>query len=167
MVAYFSSFYNPGNRRPLHRKRSFWTPYQKPFSTRDDSPVNSNETPDTVADSVTAEVEKVFASVEKSVEKFFINPSRFGSFLEKVAGQKKLSENKNFNGPDVIETEKQPININVDLGTVNLRDDDALRENDNDISRFIRCFHHAKSVIILKIPWYESCTGFSGIMSSE
>ena len=107
-----------------------------------------------------AEVEKVSASVEK----FYINPSRFGSFLEKVAGQKKLSENKNFNGPDVIETEKQPININVDLGTVNLRDDDALREKDNDISRFIRCFHHAKSVMIMKIPWYESCTSFAGLM---
>ena len=138
MNLFFSSFYNPGNRRPLHRKRS--TPYQKPFSTRDDSPVKSNET----TDSAIGEVEKKLSS-----EKFYINPSRFGSFLEKVAGQKKLSEMKNFKGPDVIDTEKQPININVDLGTVSLRDE-TLREKDNDISRFIRCFHHAKSVMFIK-----------------
>ena len=145
MNGFFFSFYNPGNRRPLHRKRSFWTPYQKPlhncFSTRDDSPDKPNETDDSAIVEVPMKV---------SGEKFYINPSRFGSFLEKVAGQKKLTENTNFKGPDVIDTEKQPININVDLGTVNLRDD-TLREKDNDISRFIRCFHHAKSVIIIEI----------------
>ena len=85
----------------------------------------------------------------RPTQKFYINPFRFESlFGEKVTPPTKLlSVMKNFKGPDVIDTQKQAINIEVDLRTVSLRSG-MLRKQDSDISRFIKCFHHAKSVII-------------------
>ena len=85
---------------------------------------------------------------KRPTQKFYMNPFRFESlFGEKVTPPTKLlSVMKNFKGPDVIDTQKQPINIEVDLRTVSLRSD-TLRKQDNDISRFIKCFHHAESVI--------------------
>ena len=92
---------------------------------------------------------------KRPTQKFYINPFRFSSvFGQQITPkcQKKLSELKNFKGPDVIDRQKQPICIEVDLRTVNLRNN-TLREGDNHISRFIRCFHHAQSVIHARVRW--------------
>ena len=121
------------------------TPYQRPFCTRDDSPPKSSDS----ADTQEAEIDKktpVVTGKKRPTQKFYINPfaSIFGQQASKF--QKKLSELKNFKGPDVIDTEKQPINIEVDLRTVSLRRslcNQALRKEDSRISSFIKCFHHA------------------------
>ena len=124
------------------------TPYQRPFCTRDDSPPTSK--PSDSDDTQEAEMDKktpVATGKKRPTQKFYINPFRFASLFGQQAPkfQKKFSEMKTFKGPDVIDTQKEPMNIEVDLRTVSLRYD-ADREADNDISRFIRCFHHAQSV---------------------
>ena len=144
-----SSFYNHGNlrrSRPLHRQRLIQTPYQRPFSTRDDSPPKPSDSDDTLEAGMDKKT-PVATGKKRPTQKFYINPFRFASLFGQQAPkfQKKLSEMKHFQGPDVIDTQKEPMDIAVDLRTVSLRYD-AVREADNDISRFIRCFHHAQSV---------------------
>ena len=145
MIKFNSRFFNPGNPRPLYRKRWIESPYQK--STLDDTTVKSGETIPSTAMKVP---KKSLGENGKRrpTQKFYINPFRFASlFEEKTVLRTKLSLMKNFKGPDVIDNQKQSINIEVDLRTVSLRND-TLRQQDNDISRFIKCFHHANSVII-------------------
>ena len=132
VILKFFSFYNPGNPRPLYRQRWIQTPFQKPDSGAQKS-VGAQKPPGEPGQ-------------KRPTQKFYINP--FASFFGQQASkfQKKLSELKNFKGPDVIDTEKQPINIEVDLRTVSLRRslcNEALRKEDSRISSFIKCFHHA------------------------
>ena len=147
MIKFYSRFYNPGNSRPLYRKRWIESPYQK--STCDDTIVKSDETTCIQSAAMKAAKKSLGENGKRRpTQKFYINPFRFASlFEEKVVLRTKLSLMKNFKGPDVIDNKKQSINIEVDLRTVSLRND-TLRQQDNDISRFIKCFHHANSVII-------------------
>ena len=118
-----------------------------PSSTRDESSVKSDGTNQSPAMKALKKLSGENGK-KRPTQKFYMNPFRFGSlFGEKVTPPTKLlSVMKNFKGPDVIDTQKQPINIEVDLRTVSLRSD-TLRKQDNDISRFIKCFHHAESEI--------------------
>ena len=136
-----SSFYNPGNPQPLHRQRWIQTPYLKPLSTRDDS-VKLHHCDSSSKSVAVQEKSMTEPRKKRPTQKFYINPFRFASLFR----QSKLSEMKNFKGPDVIDIQKQPINIEVDLSTVSLRYD-MLRKADNHISRFIKCFHHAAAMI--------------------
>ena len=145
MILFNSRFYNPGNPRPLYRKRWIQTPYQKPNSTCDDTIFKLSGAVQRAAMKASKK-SAVEAGKKRPTQKFYVNPFRFASLFGNQAPTK-LSVMKNFKGPDVIDTQKQPIKIEVDLRTVCLRND-TLRKQDNHISRFIKCFHHAQSVTI-------------------
>ena len=137
VILNFFSFYNPGNPRPLYRQRWIQTPFQRPVPTRSIKLEN---------DDSGAQKSPGEPGQKRPTQEFYTNP--FASFFGRQASkfEKKLSELKNFKGPDVIDTEKQPINIEVDLRTVSLRrslGNEALRKEDSRISSFIKCFHHA------------------------
>ena len=143
----FFSFYNPGN--PLYRQRWIQTPFEFQKPTHDDSTGIKQENDASKTKSAQksgAQKSSGEPGKKRPTQKFYINP--FASFFGQQATQfqKKLSELKNFKGPEVIDTEKQPINIEVDLRTVSLRRSlcyDALRKEDSRIASFIKCFHHA------------------------
>ena len=146
VILKFFSFYNPGNPRPLYRQRWIQTPFQKPVPTRPESSIKLENNGSGAQKSVGAQKPPGEPGQKRPTQKFYINP--FASFFGQQASkfEKKLSELKNFKGPDVIDTEKQPINIEVDLRTVSLRRslcNQALRKDDSRISSFIKCFHYA------------------------